>query len=83
VLELAVGRASLTYARPEAGVLDLQHTFVPAAARGEGAGEALVEAALDFARREGARIVPSCPYVRGYLARHPEAADLVGTPPSA
>ena len=70
------GTAQLTYAH-EGEDLDLVHTDVPEALEGQGYGSALVRAALDYARRERIRVIPSCPFVAGYLARHPEDAELV------
>jgi predicted GNAT family acetyltransferase len=56
------------------------HTEVPRALEGRGYAAALATAALDQARREGIRIIPSCPYVKAFLQRHPEYADLVARP---
>lgn len=70
------GAAILTYRR-RGDDLDLMHTEVPRALEGRGYAAALATAALDHARREGIRIIPSCPYVKSYLQRHPEYADLV------
>lgn len=69
--------AELVYARPAPGVLDLQHTFVPERARGQGVAEALAVAAFRFARDEGDRVIPSCPFIRSWLPGHPEEAKLV------
>ncbi|HEX7979850.1 MAG TPA: GNAT family N-acetyltransferase [Gemmatimonadaceae bacterium] len=70
------GAAILTY-RYRGADLDLIHTEVPPALEGRGYASALATAALSFARREGLKVIPTCPYVRAYLARHPEHADLV------
>jgi predicted GNAT family acetyltransferase len=70
------GAAVLVY-RNRGDELDLVHTEVPKALEGRGYAAALATAALDHARREGIRIIPSCPYVKTYLQRHPEYADLV------
>ena len=70
------GTALLAYARRD-GALEMLHTEVPDASEGQGYGAALAEAALDFARREGLKVIPSCPFVAGYVERHPEYADLV------
>lgn len=59
------------------GAIDLQHTVVQRAAGGRGVGSALVVAALDFARAEGLRVIPTCPFVPAVIARHAEYADLV------
>ena len=66
----------LSYAL-EGGVIDLQHTVVDPAARGQGLGGRLVETALQHARAEGLRVRPTCPFVPRYLAEHPEHADLL------
>ena len=58
-------------------VLDLVHTKVPQEAEGQGVGAALAKAALDHARSEGMKVIPSCPFVRTYIERHGEYADLV------
>ena len=77
VAQTAAGEAELTYVEGTGGVLDLQHTFVPEEARGAGIGESLVQAAVEHATAEGARIVPTCPFVRAWLARHREHDALV------
>lgn len=58
-------------------VIDLQHTVVQRAAGGRGVGSALVVAALDRARADDLRVVPTCPFVPAVIERHPEYADLV------
>jgi predicted GNAT family acetyltransferase len=54
--------------------LTLVHTEVPPALEGQGIGGKLVTAAVERAAREGLTIVPSCPFARGWLERHPEVA---------
>lgn len=58
-------------------VIDLQHTVVRPPAEGRGVGSALVRAALDHAREHGYRVIPTCSFVPGVVARHPEYADLL------
>jgi uncharacterized protein len=55
--------------------LVLIHTEVPAEFEGHGIGGRLVTAAIDRAVREGLTLVPLCPFARGWLERHPEAAS--------
>jgi hypothetical protein len=57
--------------------LDLIHTEVPPPLEGHGYAAALATAALGFARREGMKVIPTCPYVKAFLQRHPEYEDLV------
>ena len=66
------GEAVLAYQPLSGGTLDLQHTEVPEQARGEGVGDALVRAAITYARQEGVRLVPTCPYVAAWVRRHPD-----------
>jgi uncharacterized protein len=54
--------------------LVLIHTEVPAELEGLGIGGRLVTAAIDRAVREGLTLVPLCPFARGWLERHPDAA---------
>ena len=72
VVELPEGEAELVYGAFADDVIDLQHTEVPRARRGKGVGDALVRAALAYARSRGARVMATCPYVQQWLRRHPE-----------
>jgi predicted GNAT family acetyltransferase len=55
----------------------LVHTEVAPNHEGHGVGAALARFALDDARRRGLRVIASCPFVRSYLAKHPEDHDIV------
>src|SRR5690349_4710371 len=59
------------------GVIVYTHTEVPDALEGRGIGSKLARTVLDYARREQLAVVPSCPFIRSYIARHPEYQDLV------
>ena len=72
--------AELSYQQVGARLIDVQHTYVPKSARGHGVAEALAEAAFEFARERGYRVVPSCPFVRRWLATPPDEAKLVDPP---
>ncbi len=63
--------------RREGDVITLVHTEVDDAYEGKGVGGALVRGALDDARSRGLTVVPVCPFVRSWLERHPDYADLV------
>ena len=53
------------------------HTEVDRAHEGLGVGGALARAALDHVRAEGRRrVLPVCPFIEGWMARHPDYADL-------
>jgi predicted GNAT family acetyltransferase len=63
----------------EPGRMMLLHTEVLPAFEGQGIASRLVAAALADIRERELSLVPSCPFVRSYLERHPEDADLVAT----
>jgi uncharacterized protein len=68
--------------RREPGVVVLVHTEVDPAYEGRGLAAELVEGAFRDLRERGLRVVPLCPYIRTWLRRHPEEADLVGLDPA-
>ncbi|MBS1878681.1 MAG: N-acetyltransferase [Actinobacteria bacterium] len=53
------------------------HTEIDDRFEGRGLGGRLVSAALDDARSRGLAVLPFCPFVRGYIERHPDYLDLV------
>jgi len=57
--------------------VSFDHVVVPDAIGGRGVAGALTRHALEHARAEGWRVVPRCPYVRAWVERHPDYADLV------
>ena len=67
--------AELTYSITSPTLVIADHTGVPDAFRGSGAGLALVERLVADARAEGFRIMPLCPFVNAQRKRHPEWAD--------
>jgi predicted GNAT family acetyltransferase len=70
-IPLEDGEAELFYAPFGDDILDLQHTDAPPSAKGRGVGDALVRAALAYARERGLRVMATCPYVQAWLRRHP------------
>jgi len=75
-------RAGLIEYRSQPGVVFLVHTEVDPAFEGQGLGERLVAGALEDLRAHGLKLVPLCPFVRAYLRRHPDQADLVAGDPA-
>lgn len=59
------------------GVTIFVHTEIEAAGEGRGLGSVLVQWALDDVAARGGRIVPLCPFVAGWIDRHPEYRRLV------
>jgi hypothetical protein len=54
------------------------HTEVDDAFEGKGVGSALARGALDDVRADGRRkVVPRCPFIKGWIDRHPAYQDLL------
>lgn len=67
--------AELTFSILSPATRIADHTGVPDALRGTGAGAALVAHLVAVARAEGWKIVPLCPFVNAERRKHPEWAD--------
>lgn len=65
------------YTVGEMGVVVLPHTEVDSKFEGRGLAGELVQYALDDIRAEGYQVEPRCPYVKQWIERHPDYADLV------
>ena len=70
------GHKAVAYYRLAPGLITFTHTEVPKALSGRGVGSTLVQGALEAARTQGLKVVAECPFVRGYIGKHPEFADL-------
>jgi predicted GNAT family acetyltransferase len=70
-------RAGLVAYRLAPGEITFTHTEIDDAYAGQGLGGALVRSALDTVRDRGLAVLPNCPFVRGWIAKHPEYRDLV------
>jgi predicted GNAT family acetyltransferase/glutaredoxin len=69
--------------RRRPGRVTITHTEVDEACSGRGFGSMLARAVLDDARARGERVLPLCPFIAGYIERHPEYRDLLATPAHA
>ena len=61
----------------EQDVVDFRSTYVDPSLRGHGVGEKLVRQALDWAREEGLKVIPTCWFVDTVVRRHPEYEILL------
>jgi uncharacterized protein len=59
------------------GSLLFTHTEVLPAFEGKGFASRLIAYALDDVRKRGLHAIPACPFVAGYIRKHPEYLDLV------
>lgn len=76
-VKLGAYEATLMYAQKEK-VLDFYHIYVPDPFRNRGIAAKILMAALDYAEKEGCRVVPSCPFIaHDFLPRFPQYQKLV------
>ena len=61
----------------DGSTVSFTHTEIEPRFEGKGLGSTLARGALDATRAEGRSALPFCPFIRGYLERHPEYVDLV------
>ena len=60
------------------------HTEVDEAYEGKGVGGALARFALDGIRAEGThKVLPICPFIKGWIGKHPDYVDLVYEAPTS
>ncbi|WP_153977412.1 GNAT family N-acetyltransferase [Paenibacillus xylanilyticus] len=69
--------AVMTYviSSPELYIID--HTLVENAYRGQGLGDKLLKAMVEYARENGIKILPLCPFAKGRFDHIPEYADVL------
>ena len=66
-----------TYIKSGDGQITIDHTEVDEKLRGQGVGEDLVKAAVDFARESGLKIKLICPYARKVFEKNPDYGDVL------
>jgi uncharacterized protein len=69
--------AGFTTYRLRSGVISFLHTEVDPRFQGRGLGQELIAEALRSARQRALKVLPFCPYVRGFIAQNSEFLDLV------
>jgi predicted GNAT family acetyltransferase len=68
--------AEMTYTVAGTRVI-IDHTQMDESLRGTGAGKKLVHAAVEWARKENARLLPLCPFARSVFDKTPEYSDVL------
>jgi uncharacterized protein len=77
VIDADGSRVGFLSYRLDSDEIALLHAEIQPAVERRGLGSKLVAFALDDARARGLAVMPYCPFVRGYIERHPEYRDLV------
>ena len=69
--------AAFTEYRLRPGAIAFVHTMTDPRFQGQGLASGLVGVALSEVRARRLAVLPFCPFVRAYIARHTEYLDLV------
>lgn len=69
--------AKIEYIKNNTGEIYLTHTEVPPVLGGKGIGTQLIEKSLNDIEQQGLHLVPLCPFVTGYIHKHPEWKRIV------
>lgn len=67
----------ITYSKAGDTLLILDHTEVMDSHRGQGVGKLIVMHIVEFARKEGLRILPLCPFAKSVFERTAEIRDVL------
>jgi predicted GNAT family acetyltransferase len=69
--------AGFTLYERDAGVYSLMHTEIRPEFEHQGLASRLIQSMLDQLAAREVEVLPYCPFVRRYIAKHPEYAALV------
>ncbi len=69
--------AEMTYSVAGDGMIIVDHTDVDSALRGTGAGKKLLAALVEWARAEGKKVIPLCPFAKSVFEKTPEFQDVL------
>jgi predicted GNAT family acetyltransferase len=73
----ADGHTAIAVYKLDGDVITFVHTEVPEALGGRGIGSQLAKGALENVKARGLRVVAQCPFIKGYIGKHPEYAELL------
>jgi len=77
ILENGQSLAEMTFTKTGIKMMIIDHTEVSDVLRGTGAGKKMVAAAVDYARTNGWKILPLCPFAKSVFDKTPEYADVL------
>ncbi len=69
--------AEMTYSKAGEHLIIIDHTEVNDALRGTGAGKALVEQAVEWARANQIKIMPLCPFANSVFQKYANLRDVL------
>ena len=69
--------AEATFPEFAPGVVNIDHTFVDEALRGQGVAAQMMERIARSLRETGRTAIPTCSYAKKWFGQHPEYADVL------
>ena len=69
--------AVMTYSKAGSDKIIIDHTEVGETLKGTGAGKKLVAAGVSYARENGLKIIPLCPFAKAEFSKTAEYADVL------
>ena len=80
LVPMSGGKAVLDYeVLGDGDTLDYRSTYVPEPERGNGVASEITQQALDYAKRNGKKVKPSCPFVKRFIEENDEYESVVAT----
>ena len=70
-------KAEMTYSRAGDKLLIIDHTWVSDELRGKGVGILLLNRLVKYAREEGLKILPLCPYAKKVFTEEEALSDVL------
>ena len=71
------GQTAVAQYELDGAQMTITHIVVPPQIEGQGVGSALAKFAIQTARAQNLTIVPQCPFMAAYFARHPGNDDVL------
>lgn len=70
-------QGQMTFVFAGSGRMIIDHTEVQPGNEGKGYGKLMVSAAVEYARANGIKIIPLCPFAKSVFDRVPEFRDVL------
>ncbi|TYA59124.1 GNAT family N-acetyltransferase [Formosa maritima] len=67
--------AEMTYTYADSKIIIIDHTVVSEKLKGQGIGSKLIEASVEFMRKNNLKVIPTCSYAKAVFKKKPEYLD--------
>ena len=72
--------ATLDYSlTSQKNILNYRRTYVPPELRDQGIGASIVKFALDYAKENNYKIIPTCSFVKKFIEDHPAYKSIIAS----